>query len=273
MVRTASAVACCLAFLLAGCEPVETSTSGLESAAEVPPEQIAQSGAVLVTDGITLCSGYLVTPLWALTAGHCRIRAGTRVSLGNLGNTSAPSSRIYREFPHPNFVDKGDDSEPEFDAKLLMLTNPLYPRASSGESRTTHDIALVDGPISEGNRLNVYAHGATDDNTQGVGVLRFGRFVIDAVNDQTVEIDGDDALVQGGDSGAAMLAPDHDQPGAWNDYRIVGVVAKQIGSGFLGLDARAEGPDADTLREWFNATRSRYNGILAPDQVMAAIAY
>jgi hypothetical protein len=219
---------------------------GIEYGDAVPASVIPSTGAVRLTR--SECSGMLVTPFWVLTAGHCGADPGFAV-LGNANDSSAPRAPVAKSFPHWNY----EYGEPAYDARLVLLADPLYPRFANGSLWIGYKRDLYRGDIQAlengDQHADVYGYGATDEAGTGKGTLRYAWFRIDDVSSTVMEIDGH-VEVHGGDSGAAVLVPAQYGIAAVDAYRIAAVMSTRevVLGNAAGLAAHAA-----AIAPWFDS--------------------
>lgn len=241
---------------------VASEPQALAGGIDVPPATIRKTGAVMLSGPIGSCSGTLITPVLVLTAAHCQLAPGNDVRFGNL--SSPPDAQVTAVFTHPSWNDGACDA---YDAAIVRLNTPLWVERDDGTLWEFYRRDLYRGSLSalQGSHVDVYAYGGIQSGGGGWGTLRFAAFDVQSVGTY-VEIDSIvDEYVYEGDSGGAVLTPSHGVPGAFDDYRIAGVLSCRWWAPFdhFGRAARA-----DYITPWFDTVvAEEWDDFWAPAQI------
>jgi len=146
--------------------------------------------AALINGSGFICSGAVIAPRIALTAGHCAVGSSFTVKTPYAQNQSARGTRVWTDY-----VATGQTVNPRtLDVAVIILDTPIrlskYPK-------------LASAPIAAGtNTINV---GRIKDGTASYSNLYFGRDV--AVSDGAPSFPlayRGDAVIQSGDSGGPV---------------------------------------------------------------------
>lgn len=235
------------------------------------------SAAVRVGDidaGESNCSGMMITPYHVLTAAHCPARCGMSVLLGSREDSGVERAIIEGSVRHPRYVSNTGDGT-EFDAKVVRLFTPLYPRDARGRPlRNFRRDLIAHGPLTfEDHRAMVLGYGITsdadfDDNGRlseedfrDIGYLRIGQFKVKGLEGTNMKLERIDARLKHGDSGAAIVVPSHNETGLLDDYQIIGIVSTIRGGDVFG-------PPSASVKPWAEAT---VGGDHAPSLCPAAV--
>jgi len=195
-----AAVALCAPWL-AGCLaelPAETDgTQGIIGGANAPAGKWPDIAAVLI-DGQQECSGVLIAPTVALTAGHCNDPSLTTILIGTTSlarPTEGETRKVVQRIEYP-------DSLQTEDLTILMLEKPsrLEPRAIA--------TGWAAADIRNDARVAIVGYGAIDpDGTQYINDLQEAETTItDADCTQKVGCNG--SVAPGGELGAGGLGID-----------------------------------------------------------------
>lgn len=284
--KRAGGFACLVAVGFAGCDAgpevsnVDTSDGPIYGGSDVSPGLVLRSTgvvAILEPSGAFICTGTLVTPNWVLGALSCFPDVGDVVSLGNVGDSSAPSATIAQVIPHPSFSDPPGECNQAFDVILLRLSAPIYLPKPNGVVFEGYRRDLFRGSLSEiesGTPVDIYGYGGNGssvESTANVGVL---RFAINETEDLLTNLLQYDRVSLGefrrGDAGGPVFLPSHGSPGGFEDYEIVAVHSKFCRA---NSDTSYLGTRADLITNWFDSSIG--TGLLsfdAPSQIMTVLS-
>ena len=226
----------------------------IENGVLVPSEALWTTGAIHWRTGSSfLCSGMLVTPRWALTAGHCGVWKswGVIAALGNIGDAGVPTAAVEESFAHPLY----NYNNAQYDVRLVRLAKPLYPRYPGGRLWEMYKRDLYRGPVADldGALVDVYGHGRThgDDNRpDDKGTMRLGTFAVEGADDERLFWDDDSTKTQKGDSGAAVLVPGYGRVTSTGYYSIASVVSRDSNTVF---DREEQGANSEAIAAWFDS--------------------
>ncbi|MEO1702460.1 MAG: trypsin-like serine protease [Pseudomonadota bacterium] len=240
----------------------------IEDAIRVSPDTIPQIGAVRIGPpdlSKQNCSGILVTPIWVLTARHCRAGRGTGVYLGNISDQNVQSSEVSEVFEH-RFRGEGT----ALDVALLKLDRMLVPVLPDGRPWTWYRRDIFRGYMRDlvGKRVRYYGYGPDEDRDLGdlnndelnryldrFGTLRFGSGLYWPKDGPGFLLFFESRPVPG-DSGAAVLYPDTAQG------QIVGVLSQGQPSGGVRL--------SDEFIKFFDGVLGPYlNETMTPAEIMS----
>jgi hypothetical protein len=112
-------------------------TQPLESI-ELTNEEIRQHGFGFYTTGNRLCSMYLLSANWAISAAHCGWGSNPSVRLGNMNDADASTSQVVNAYVPDSYSPGGSRS----DLMLLKLRTPLF---FVGRPRTVSSEEVEDG--------------------------------------------------------------------------------------------------------------------------------
>jgi len=156
---------------------------------EATRDETSTEVAPLADGSGVFCTGILVAPAVALTAGHCLSHRGVSILTGPEGRM-VPGPPVVAVRSHPRFGAASDGD----DIGVLALAEPI------DSAPTT--LAVATPP--SGSAVLIVGYGRSDPSG-GAGVRRAGRARIGRVDPGTFDLEPDPATACYGDSGGAVF--------------------------------------------------------------------